>query len=261
VTAKIIFVVLLAGLALGAAQPSRPLEVRADTLIVNSAAQTLEARGNVWISDGRVVVTAPRATYFIRQRRVILSSGVSMTAPQGTLRSRAASVFLGPRNTLDRLDAQGSVVVHAGSRSLLADRLIYVLSTQQLTATGNVQFAVPTGVASGRSLVADLRVNTGTLTPAQIKSKEGTISGDRLDVDNVGRQAVLRGHVAGTFGATRLTSETATIFEREKKIVFRRTVRVSRPGRVLLADVVTLYYEENRLVAEGQTRILIQETP
>jgi lipopolysaccharide assembly outer membrane protein LptD (OstA) len=258
---KTILVALLAGLALGAAAQTAPLEVRADVLVVNSTAQTLVARGNVRISDGRVVVAASQAIYYIRERRVLLSSGVTATSPEGTIRSRTASAFLGPRNTLDRLDAQGSVVVHAGSRSLTADRLIYVLSTKQVTATGNVRFAVPTGMATGRSLVADLRVSTGTLTPALIRSKEGTISGDRLDVDNVGRQAVLRGHVAGTFGATRLTSETATIYEREKKIVFRGSVRVTRPGRVLVADTVTLYYEENRLVAEGQTRILIQETP
>ncbi|MGH2348586.1 MAG: LptA/OstA family protein [bacterium] len=254
-------VALVFGLAAQSGAQTAPLEVRADVLVVNSTAQTLEARGNVRISDGRVVVVAPRATYYVRERRILLSSGVSATTPEGTLRSRTASVFLGPRNTMDRLDAQGSVTVRAGSRVLSADRLIYALSTKQLTATGNVQFAAPTGVATGRSLVADLRVNTGTLTPAQIRSKEGTISGDRLDVDNVGRQAVLRGHVAGTFGATRLTSETATVYEREKKIVFRGNVRVTRPGRVLAADTVTFYYEEDRLVAEGQTRILIQETP
>jgi lipopolysaccharide assembly outer membrane protein LptD (OstA) len=243
------------------AQPAGRLELRADALTVNSSAQTIVARGSVRITDGRVVVTAPQATYFIRERRVVISSGVSMTAPDGTLRSRTATVFLGPLNTLDRLDAQGGVVVRSGPRALTADRLVYVLSTERLTATGTVRLAVPTGMATGRSLVADLRVNTGTLTPAQIRSKEGTISGDRLDVDNTGRQGVLRGHVSGTFGTTRLTSEAATVYEREKKIVFRGKVRIARPGRVLLADTVTFYYTEDRLVAEGQTRILIQETP
>lgn len=244
-----------------AAQTPRAIELRADSLLVNSAAQTVEARGRVRISDGRVTAAAPRAVYYVVQRRIVLTSGVTVTSPDGTLRSREATVFLSRGNTIERLDAQGGVVARSGARALSAQRLGYVPAADRLTAAGQVQLSVPAGVATGHTLSADLRRNTGTLTAARIRTREGTIAGDRLDVDGTNRQAFLRGHVTGAFSGTALTSDTATVYEREKKIVFRGKVTVTRPGRILQADVVTFFYEENRLIAEGQTRITIQETP
>ncbi|HEY3248630.1 MAG TPA: hypothetical protein VGK88_10115 [bacterium] len=244
-----------------AAQAPRALEVRADTLLVNSATRTVDARGHVRITDGRAVILAARAIYQIRERRVQLSGGISMTSPDGTLRSRDAVVLLGAANTLDRLDAQGTVVVTSGARTIHADRLTYAFSTTRVMATGRVQITTPAAVATGRTLSADMRGRTGTLTGARIRSKEGIVSGERLDITAGGNQAVFRGHVVAEFEHTKITSEIATVFEREKKAVFRGKVKIARPGRVLLADTVTFYYQENRMVAEGQTRILIQESP
>ncbi len=243
------------------AQTPRTLEVRADSVLVDSAGKTIDARGHVRISDGRAVVTAQRAVYHVRERRVLLSGEVTMTSPDGVLRSREAVIFLSRANTLDSLDARSSVVGRSGSRTVRADRLIYAFPTARVTATGHVQISDPAGVATGNSLSADLRAKTGTLMGARIRSKDGTVAGDRLDIVGANRQAVFRGHVAAEFQTTKITSETATVFDVEKKAVFRGHVRIARPGRILLADAVTFYYRENRMVAEGQTRILIQETP
>lgn len=259
IPAILALVLLLAGAPV-AAQSARTIVLRADTLSVNSAAQIVEARGHVSLSDGRLSAVAARAVYYVAQRRIVLSTGVTVTSAQGTLRSREATVFLSRANTIERLTAEGTVTARTGSRSMSADRMGYVPATDVLTAAGRVQLSVPTGTAAGNTLSADLRRNTGTLTGARIRTRDGTIEGDRLDVDGGTRQAFLRGRVKGTFEGTTLTSETATVYERDKKIVFRGKVTITRPGRVLQADVVTFYYVEKRLVAEGQTRIIIQQT-
>jgi hypothetical protein len=46
---------------------------------------------------------------------------------------------------------------------------------------------------------------------------------------------------------------------REKKAIFRDRVTIVRPGRTMSADVVTFFYQQNRMIAEGETRIRIED--
>lgn len=247
--------------AAGAAAAVPPFHLQADTIVVNSAAGIIDARGHVRLSDGRVVVVTSRAVYAVRTRRIDLSGGVSATSPDAALRSREAVILLGPKNSIEILDAQGAVAVRSQARTLLADRLVYTIPTGTASATGNVRISAPGGTATGERLSADLRRKTAALTTARLTAKEGTVTSDRLDIDETARQAVFRGHVNAVFESTKVTAETATLYEREKKMIFRGGVRVERQGRVLLADTVTFYYVDNRLVAEGKTRIIVPQTP
>lgn len=253
--------VLWAWSAAGAAAAVPPFHLQADTIVVNSAAGIIDARGHVRLSDGRVVVVASRAVYSVRTRRIDLSGGISATSPDASLRSREAVILLGPKNSIETLDAQGAVAVRSQTRTLLADRLVYTIPTANASATGNVRISAPGGVATGERLFTDLKRKTSTLTAARLITKDGTVTSDRLDIDESARRAVFRGHVNAGFQETKATAETATLYEREKKVIFRGGVRIDRGGRVLLADTVTFYYADNRLVAEGKTRIIVPQTP
>lgn len=247
------------GGAAGAAGPGSP-ELRADTLTVDTARQVIEARGRVRITDGRTVARCERAVYTIRERRILLTGKVVITTPDGTLDAAQAVIRLGSGRSIETIEASGGAEVEGRQRVLRADLIAYGVSTKVLTARGNVQFFTPPDIiASGRDLVAtgqDTAVLTGR---ARVANHDGFIQGDRLEVQRSTQSAFLRGNVVGEFRDTRLTSEAATLFAREKKAVFTGHVTVVRPGRTMTTERLTVYYQENRIVAEGPTQMRIED--
>ena len=89
-----ILLVLLLALVVSAAPatatPPTALEIKADVLRADTVRGIVEARGRVRISDGRSLVRAGVAVYTIKQRKISLSGGVTMTTPESDLQARAA---------------------------------------------------------------------------------------------------------------------------------------------------------------------------
>jgi lipopolysaccharide export system protein LptA len=265
------------------AAPARTLELRASEVTVRDAGRVIDARGNVRITDGRNRVRADRALYAVRDRRIQLTGGVSVVSSDGTLEAQRAAILLTQNRRIETVEASGNAVLKTGSRVLRASRVSYTVGTEAVSASGNVSLSIPPDiVATGQDLVvrglaggggradgggqagAGGRAGSGgataTLTgQAKVQNKDGFIQGDRIEFVEREEVAHARGNVTAVFQDTRIRSAEATFFGRERKAVFRHGVTVTRPGRTMKAEVVTVFYDDRRIVAEGEINITFDE--
>ena len=256
-------VMVCLGLALNAlAVAPRTIQLNADTVTARDGGQMLEASGHVVISDGRLTIRADHVLFDRKSRQIQMSGNVRVTTPQGDLVSGEAAAQLTRAGTLEAIQAFRGVTARSTSRILKADRVAYQAKDDTLAATGNVVVTFPPDLtATGGVLVAkgaDVITMTGR---PRIRNPDGFIQGDRLEVVAHSQIAFVRGNVVSVFAETRITSATATLLVKENSAIFRDKVSVTRPGRTMTAELVTYYYKERRLVAEGQTTIRIQGTP
>jgi lipopolysaccharide export system protein LptA len=251
---------LLVGVYAAIGAVSRTLEIQADTLIARDGGQTIEASGNVIITDGRSTIRAGHALYTLRDRRILLDGGVKIVTAQGDLVANRAVILLGKGNAVAFVEATGGVAVKAQQRVLRADLASYEVASESLVATGNVTLFVPPDLtAKGAELVAKGR-QVATLTGRpRVENREGFIEGDRIEFREQTQTAYVRGNVVSVFQDIRISAGNATLLAKEGHAIFREQVRVTRPGRTLSAEMVTLYYRERRLVTEGPTNIRIEE--
>lgn len=247
------------------AAPPRVLELRASELTVQENGRIIEARGNVRITDGRNRVQAERALYAVGDRRIQLTGSVSVTGDAGTLNSQRAVIRLTRDRRIDTVEASGNVTLRTRGRVLRASRVSYIVGGGTISASGDVSLSIPPGiVARGHQLT--VRENTGgkgataTLNGgARVQTRGGSIQADRLEFVESEQVAHARGNVTALFQDTRITSSAATFYGHEQKAVFREGVTVMRPGRIMKADVVTVFYDDRRIVAEGETNIIFDE--
>ncbi len=222
----------------------------------------LEAQGHVVLDDGRTTLRADYALYMRREGHIQLTGHVHIATVQGELSGDRATSQLGRKGQIEAIEATGGVIVRSADRTVRADRVTYETKDQTLTANGHVVVMFP----------PDLRITGGTLVASgaevavltghpRIEHPAGVLEGDRVDVAVQSQIAFVRGNVQGVFSETKITSTLATLFVKDKKAIFRDHVTVDRPGRTMTAGVVTYYYAERRLVAEGPTTIKIRQTP
>src|SRR3989454_4498420 len=240
----------------------RPIQINADVVMARDGGQTLEARGHVVITDGRLTIRADLVHYDRTSRQIRLNGNVRITTPQGDLMAGEAAAQLTKEGTLAAIQASVGVNLQSAGRTLKANRVAYQSKDDTLTATGNVVVTFPPDLtATGGALVAKgTDVVTVTGRP-RIRNRDGFIEGDRLEVLAHTQIAFVRGNVVSVFEETRITSATASLLVKENKAIFRDKVSVTRPGRTMTAELVTYYYRERRLVAEGKTTIRIQGPP
>lgn len=244
-----------------AAPMARTFELRADSLTTNATAQTVTARGHVWVTDGIFVARAVAAQYAQRTRQLVLAGGVIVRSAEGLLRAREVTLSLNGNQQVQLITARGNVHVETRGRSISAQRVTYLPATGAATASGAITMIAPPDFrATGEDLIANLAHDVATLTGrARIQTAEGFLEGDRLDADGRSQTAVGRGRVIGTFRKVRLTADMATVWAREEKVVFRGHVKLVDPTRTLSADQVTLYYKAGRMVAEGATSVRVED--
>lgn len=249
-----------AGEATGAA--GRTIELRADEVTLRQGGAVVDARGRVRITDGRNRMTSDRAVYTVRARRVALSGHVTITTPRGDLAAASATAVFGPVNAVDTIDAAGQVTLTAQQRVVRAERLTYVVASGAVTADGGVEVLIPSDITGrGRTLLMKIGDAATLRGSARVQMKDGYVEGDRIDVSERTQVAFVRGNVVGVFEETRITSAAATFYSRERRAVFRDGVRVTRPGRMIQAEVVTIFFQDRRIVAEGETTIRVEDEP
>jgi len=260
VAALVVLLICAIDVASSSAAPSRTLEITADVLTADTVKQVVEARGRVRISDGRAVVRASVAVYRVKDRQISLSGGVQFVTSEGDLTARQAVAHLSRTRTLETVEATGNVEVESGGRVLSADHVVYTPASRSLSARGNVRiFSPPDLIATGGELFARQGAVIVMRGRPRLQNRDGYLQGDRLEVDEKAETAYLRDNVLGEFQDIKVTSDAATLFAKEKKVVFRDRVRIIQPGRTMTADRVTIFYESRRMIAEGATTIRIED--
>lgn len=159
----------------------------------------------------------------------------------------------------------GDVTAKRDSNVTQADVMTYFLTTQRLQATGHVKSRVvqqkaaepkkggPEVVSSsGGSKVMDLSAKNGQeiiiISDAQDYNK------DSGRVDAEGRVRLYYGSTVGI--GPKLTVVTNEFGETDK-VVFVGRSQITQPGRRWIADRITYTVEDNKVLAEGNTRAII----
>lgn len=256
---------LVAALAVPAQAAS--IEIRAGTLVVDSAAGTIVASGGVVVTDGRATIRAPRAVVSRSLGTATFEGGVVVTFPGGTLEAATVRARLASFRAIERASAQAATLrLRAGTLragTLRAADVTVWPDQGEATATGAPTLLGARGfVLTGRVMRYDLRTRRVSVTgSATVRSSDAVVTGDRLDGDPAAEIATLRGRVRGTFGAIRGTARAATINARDRVAILEGDVALQRPDGTLWASRVTIYYGAGKVVAEGVTRIVIEEKP
>jgi lipopolysaccharide transport protein LptA len=244
----------------GAQAAAQPITIHADVATAREGGQVVEAQGHVVLSDGRTTLRADHVLYRRRDGHIRLTGHVHIATVQGEMLADNATSQLGRKGHMELIEATGAVTVRSVDRTMRADRVRYETKDQTLTAIGHVEVVFPPDLAiTGWTLVAsgaEVAVLTGR---PRIQHLAGSLEGDRVDIAVQSQIAFVRGNVRSQFGDTKITSALATLLVKEKKAIFRDHVTVDRPGREMTAEVVTYYYTERRLVAEGETTIKIRQ--
>lgn len=141
--------VLVASVSATLAQATDPVEISADSLVIEESSKQATFEGNV----------------------VVLRTGLRVTA------DRVVVVYGTGIEDIQRFDAIGNVRIETEGQTASGDRAEFDPANQMLRLTGNVTVQNSAGTMGGAELVVDLRTNdtvfkagdgqrvTGTFTP------------------------------------------------------------------------------------------------
>ena len=121
------------GLRSGAGQP---VEITADLLSVNQKESTATFSGNVVVIQGELRLSADE----------ILVDYVQ-----------------GDKSKIDKLHANGHVLLATSSEAAEAENAVYSLTTKQIEMTGNVLLTQKDSAITGQKLIVDLTTGTGKM--------------------------------------------------------------------------------------------------
>lgn len=108
--------------------------LRADTVFYNTRSKVGRARGNVWLTDGEVVVIAPSGNYDTNRKHAVFAQGVTLIDSTTTLRSLTGQYWSDER----RADFAGDVRLDEDRSVLRADSITYHRDDEISFARGNV---------------------------------------------------------------------------------------------------------------------------
>jgi lipopolysaccharide assembly outer membrane protein LptD (OstA) len=185
-----------------------------------------------------------------------------MNGPQGVLEGAAIDItYTGP--AIARITARGEASLEVENSLVQAATIALVRSDDTIVAQQDVIFfAQPDLVARGARLVYRRARQVVTLEgQARVQNRDGLIEGDRIESHRREDRMMATGNVHGVYRDIQVRSQAAEVFGREKKAVFTGQVELTQPGRRLVTDQVTVWYETRQVVAEGQTRIRLEGQP
>ena len=121
------------GLRSGAGQP---VEITADVLSVNQKDSTASFTGNVLVIQGELRLSADEVLVDYLQ---------------------------GDKSKIDKLHANGHVLLATSSEAAEAENAVYSLTTKQIEMTGNVLLTQKDSAITGQKLTVDLATGTGKM--------------------------------------------------------------------------------------------------
>ena len=164
--------------------------LRADTVRYDKNTKVGRARGNVRLTDGKVVVRAPQATYYTEEKRSVFPDSVVLVDSNRVLRARAGEYF----SDENRAEFVGDVVLTDPDTYMEADSVTYLRDDDVSIARGNV--FIERNPRSRRSAREDTTSRTflfGRKARNEETRRFSRIEGDallvRIRTDSAGRPA------------------------------------------------------------------------
>ncbi len=244
------------------AAPAPAVQLAAGEITLDAATGEGEAAGGVRLTDGRTTAVAARARLARRTGLAVLSGGARVVAPQGTLVAREITVAF-TRQTITRIVARGDATLDAQDLRLQAPGITIVPAREEVTADGGVALVVgPDVTATGQRFV--YRRTAGEMVlegDARVVTRDGSVSGTRIEADRRVRRARVRGPVRAVWGQLAVESQTALLDHQAQVAVFTGQVRAADPHRRLTTERLVVWYTHRRLLAEGPTHIVVEPAP
>jgi len=147
--------------------------LRADTVEYNKRTKVGRARSNVRLTDGDVVVRAPRAVYYTEEKRSVFPDSVTLVDSNRVLRAQWGT-YISPEQ---RAEFEGEVRLTDPQTYLESDSLTYYREQDRSIAVGDVFVR---------------RVETETDSPADTTSRS-YLFGDWVDNQQTNRYSETRG--------------------------------------------------------------------
>lgn len=248
------------GASLAAAAPrlfARPLDISADDVTTDREG-AVRARGHVQVVYGAVRVKTDLLVWDRPVGAAKLTGHVVVTGPQGRVTGDAAALQMaGPdNNQVVSAAVSGHAAFESPEYALTADELAADRRTGRLAARGHVTMtSAPDVVVAGERGVYDERAQYAIVSGhATASSRAGRVQGDWIELFRADGRAVVHGPMKADFDGAVITGDLATVTFRTQTAVFTGHVVVARGQDTVWADRATVFYDDRRIVAEGETR-------
>lgn len=193
---------------------------------------------------------------------------VRVTTQGINVRSNHLRLVYGTDQKAEAVVFTGDVTAKRDANVTQADVMTYFLTTQRLQATGHVKSRVVQEKAAGPKK-GGLQVNnssqsganSGMMSLSKNDAQEIIIISDAQDYNKDTGRVDAEGRVRLYYGATTGIGPKISIMSNEfgetEKVIFTGRSQITQPGRRWIADRITYTVEDNKVLAEGNTRAII----
>ncbi|MDL2281300.1 organic solvent tolerance protein OstA [Selenomonadales bacterium OttesenSCG-928-I06] len=201
-----------------------PVEIEADVISYDSAKGTMQAEGNVKITQGNSVATAQKAEYDMNTAKGYLSGGVNAVRDDSTIIANEVYSY----DSNNRILAKGSVVVTRGENRVIGPIVDYYVSRGYVKVPSN----------------------------ARLENKDGIVTSDMLEAYLDEQKITALGNVRVISSVHELDAiaDKADYFglpKEESEIIFTGNARVTQRGNTVTGHLLTVDLNDNSVKAEG----------
>ncbi|MBX9670769.1 MAG: hypothetical protein K2X93_24420 [Candidatus Obscuribacterales bacterium] len=198
---------------------------------------------------------------------------VRVNAQGIAVKSNHLRLVYGTDQKVEAVVFTGDVTAKRDSNVTQADVMTYFLTTQRLQATGHVKSRVvqeTAGTAKKGGLAAGKNVQgaapgTKVMDFSSGGGQEIIIISDAQDYNKengrVDAEGRVRLYYGNTIGVGPKISMTTNEYGETDRVVFIGRSQITQPGRRWIADRITYTVEDNKVLAEGNTRAIIVKNP
>ncbi len=156
--------------------------LRADTVWYNKQTKVGRARSNVRLTDGDVVIRAPKAVYYTDEKRSVFPDSVRLVDSSRVLRAREGTYWSDER----RAEFSGDVELTDPETYLESDSLAYYRDQERSIATGSVfirRADTTAGASDTTAKVADTTATIGDTTATAADTSTATVDTTSVAAD------------------------------------------------------------------------------
>jgi lipopolysaccharide export system protein LptA len=141
------------------------------------------------------------------------------------------------------------ITIDPAANTLAAEQKVTAFAKPDIVATGSTLSYYR---AEGRIVLEGV---------ARVQNREGFLEAERLEGFRRWERVVATNNVHGRFRDIDVRSRAAEILNTEKKAIFSGQVHLTQPGRQMVTDRVTVWYNAGKVLAEGQTSVRLEPQP
>lgn len=229
----------------------------------------------------KIITDADRQEYDQSTGRFDAMGHVKVTHGDIIVHSDKLQLVYGSNNKPETAVFTGNVVASQAKNTTSADQMTYSLITKRLQATGNVRSKViqekkdvkkaPEGPTAMDFLASPANAKTPTAAAAAkplfdaSEDKPIYIVSDAQDMSRDSGRITARGNVkvisGESIGIGPLIVLTRDSQGKADKVYFTGRSQITQPGRRWIADSITFIVDEKRVIAHGNSRAFILQTP